>query len=227
MPELHKSKMGERAAMEGPTHVSVCKPQGDYQTFDPSTVKYVPGQEETLGWSRTDPGRSNLNKSDKQFDELKNTPSAGYSGGNLSGFEAERDPRSTGMHNLNRSEEHFNAARNVPTVQYSDSGGVHSAGVEAERDARKLEGFLGNPGLLEKDPNGPGDKIHPGNYESKVTDPTGKGKLVNSKSFIHLLLYTHFINLMSLSGSTQQNFGVVLCNLTFNKNEVVFDLPWS
>ncbi|XP_057527895.1 low-temperature-induced 65 kDa protein isoform X2 [Amaranthus tricolor] len=203
MPELHRSKMGERTATEGPTHVSVCKPQGDYQTFDPSTAKYVPGQEETLGWSRTDPGRQNLNKADEQFDGSKNAPTSGYSAGLSSGFEAERDPRSTGMRNLNRSEENFNAARNAPTVQYSDSGGVHSAGVKAERDARKLEGFLGNPGFLEKDPNGPrgaGDKIHPGNYESKVTDPTGKGGEEIRDSAI-----LHQFDRMNIDDGSQQN----------------------
>ncbi|XP_021765130.1 uncharacterized protein LOC110729666 isoform X2 [Chenopodium quinoa] len=57
MPELHRSEVNKKTEREGVIHSPRRKFQGDFQTFDPSTTSYITGQEDTLGWSRTDTGR--------------------------------------------------------------------------------------------------------------------------------------------------------------------------
>ncbi|XP_074282129.1 uncharacterized protein LOC141606748 [Silene latifolia] len=73
----HGGNLGERATMEGASHIPMSKPL-EYQTFDTSASRYVPGQEETLGWSRTDTGRSKL--SEEQPYAPKNTPVMAHTG---------------------------------------------------------------------------------------------------------------------------------------------------
>lgn len=68
----------ERTAMEGVVDAPGNKTEGDYQTFDPKSTSYVPGQEETLGWSRTDTG--GLNKSEELSNLSNNTSTETHSG---------------------------------------------------------------------------------------------------------------------------------------------------
>ncbi|XP_021730098.1 low-temperature-induced 65 kDa protein-like isoform X5 [Chenopodium quinoa] len=76
MPGLHRSEADERTERERAVHSPRRKFQGDFQTFDPSTTSYIPGQEETLGWSRTDTGRPH--RPEEPSHASKNIPIAGY-----------------------------------------------------------------------------------------------------------------------------------------------------
>lgn len=77
MAGLHTSKIDERS-VEGVINAPASKPHGDLRTFDLTTTDYVPGQEETLGWSRADTGR--LNRSEEVSNASYNTPIAAHSG---------------------------------------------------------------------------------------------------------------------------------------------------
>lgn len=211
-PGPHKNEVGQRAAMEGLIHAPASKLHCDYQTLDPSTTSYVPGQEETLGWTRTDTGR--LHGSEEQSNASKYTPTAAHSGYNssvsksfmpglhrtemgertatdaptskLQGDYQNFEPTTrsyvpgqeetlgwsrTDIGRLNGSE-----SKNLPSAAHA--GKIHGMRAEEESGTGKLGGLLENPGRLEKDPHAPRDpreKRHAEHYESKVTDPTGKG----------------------------------------------------
>uniref|UniRef100_A0A803M0E1 LTI65/LTI78 NYQTKV repeat domain-containing protein n=1 Tax=Chenopodium quinoa TaxID=63459 RepID=A0A803M0E1_CHEQI len=81
----HDSKAGQgfmsglhRTEKEEMIQSPKSKFQGDFQTFDPSTTKYIPGQDETLDWSRTDTGR--LHRSEELTDASTNTAIAAQAG---------------------------------------------------------------------------------------------------------------------------------------------------
>ncbi|XP_021842057.2 low-temperature-induced 65 kDa protein [Spinacia oleracea] len=207
MPGLHRRNMGEGTAVQGVVHSPTTKQQGHYQTFDPTSASYVPGQEETLGWSRTDTGRQH--GSEKLSSAIKNTPTAAHSGneshdpmaaqGFMGGPHRSKVDERTAMEGVIHSPESNpkgdyhtfdpNATSYFPgqeeTLGWSrtdtgrtHTGRIHGMGAEEERGTGKLGGLIQNPGFLEKDPNTarvPGERHHAGNYETKVSDPTGKG----------------------------------------------------
>ncbi|KAK9724601.1 hypothetical protein RND81_05G085900 [Saponaria officinalis] len=72
----HGTNIGERTAIGD--HAPGYNP-GAYQVSETTTTHYVPGLEETLGWSRTDTGT--LPRSENQAHEHRHTPGIGHSGG--------------------------------------------------------------------------------------------------------------------------------------------------
>ncbi|KAL2920643.1 Low-temperature-induced 65 kDa protein [Bienertia sinuspersici] len=81
-PGQHKTNYGERAPIEGATHVPpTSEPHGNYQTVQPTTTaSHVPGQEDNWGWSKNDTGM--LKGSAEMSDTSKNTPIIAHLGGN-------------------------------------------------------------------------------------------------------------------------------------------------
>ncbi|KAH9603483.1 hypothetical protein KSS87_009999, partial [Heliosperma pusillum] len=75
---------------EGASHIPASKPV-ECQTFDSSTSRYIPGQDQTLGWSRTDTGRSEM--SEEQPYVPKNTPVMAHSGHHHNGVPGTRETR--------------------------------------------------------------------------------------------------------------------------------------
>lgn len=206
MPRTQRKEATERTALEEFIHAdpsSKPKPQGDYQTFDPTSISYVPGQEETLGWSRTDTGtlkgsrdsftpglhRSKLGERTAMEGVVHADPSSKPQ----SGYQT-FDPTTTSY--VPGQEETLGWSR-------TDIGTLKEELKEpSDRHSRKLGGILDSSEHLEKDPHaptGPGEKRHADNYESKVTDPTGKGG-----EEIGVTPILHHLDRMNIQDESQQ-----------------------
>ncbi|KAL9240451.1 hypothetical protein vseg_014669 [Gypsophila vaccaria] len=145
------SNMRGGAAMEEGSYSPVSQPL-ERQTFDTTGSRYIPGQDEAMGWSVADIGRTKL--SEEQPFAPKNTPIMARPGHHRTEEMGERG-----------------RLREMPSRP-----GHHRS--EEMGEPGKLREMLDRRTNLEKDPHAPrdvGENRLAENYQSKVIDPTGRG----------------------------------------------------
>ncbi|KNA23921.1 hypothetical protein SOVF_019650 [Spinacia oleracea] len=163
----------ERTAMEGVVDAPGNKTEGDYQTFDPKSTSYVPGQEETLGWSRTDTG--GLNKSEELSNLSNNTSTETHSGDEETRIiqilnqmdlmnvneESQQKPTAPDDSHLNKTEHHNPPDEKISTESHhdqffakpdtSETGPVVQATTTPATDGNSYTGMISNAAAMVAD----------------------------------------------------------------------------